>query len=74
MLDEHQQLAHINPNCSNRSTTAGAASGPSPRITVELPTSGGVVNVVICKPPGIGETDVVATSAFRAFSLDGSVG
>ena len=47
MLEEDQHRAHSSPSSSKRSTTAGAASGPSPSTTVELPTSAGVDRLII---------------------------
>ena len=53
VLDEDEDLAHISPSSSNRSATAGAASGPWPRIVVELATSGGLTRRSMRRPPGV---------------------
>ena len=52
MFDEDEHPAHSNPNSSRRSTTAGAASGPRPRMLVADFCSGGVKSRSMISPPG----------------------
>ena len=51
VFDDHENGHQSTPSSSSRSTTAGAASGPVPRMTVSLATSGGLTRRTCACPP-----------------------
>ena len=65
---------HARPSSSSRSTTAGAASGPVPRMVVSVTCSTGRANASVCRPPGSPTAVCSATSAFFERSRPGRVG
>ncbi len=74
VFDEDENPAHISPNSTNRSTTAGAASGPRPRMLVTDFSSGGVNKRSMTSPPGVAEAGADMISAFFARRRPGKVG
>ena len=65
---------HARPSSSSRSTTAGAASGPVPRMVVSVTCSTGRAKASVCRPPGSPTAVCSATSAFFERSRPGRVG
>ena len=63
MVADDEQAHESNPSSSSRSTTAGAASGPVPRITVSLTVSSGRCRRILAWPPGATDRSSTATLA-----------
>ncbi len=74
LLDQGQDHRASTPSSSNRSTTAGAAAAPSPRICTLLGTGGGSVSFTRFGPLGSADGVRSSTGTFFAFIRPGTLG